>query len=100
MARGTHGLDTRMATTAYVKATAPPFVLFHGSQDKMVSPSQTLILHALIAVGGHSTRYVLDGAGHGDQSFLGDHESGLPWSAKQTMNVIVDFLNRSIGDTE
>jgi acetyl esterase/lipase len=106
MARGMHGLDTRMATTAanpltYVKATAPPFVLFHGSQDKMVSPSQTLILHnALIAVGGHSTRYVLDGAGHGDQSFLGDHESGLPWSAKQTMNIIVDFLNRSVGDTE
>ena len=42
--------------------------------------------------GGHSVRYVLDGAGHGDLSFLGDTESGLPWSARQTMDIIVDFL--------
>jgi acetyl esterase/lipase len=106
MAHGTHALDTHIATTAaspltYVKATAPPFLLFHGSQDRLVSPSQTLILHnALIAIGGHSTRYVLDGAAHGDQSFMGDRESGLPWSTKQTMNIIVAFLNRSIGNKE
>jgi hypothetical protein len=31
---------------------------------------------------------------------MGDSESGLPWSTKQTMNIIVDFLNRSIGDKE
>jgi acetyl esterase/lipase len=102
MARGTRVLDTQIAKTAanpltYVKATAPPFLFFHGSQDRMVSPSQTLILHnALIAVGGHSTRYVLDGAAHGDQSFLGDRESGLSWSTNQAMKVIVEFLNRSI----
>jgi hypothetical protein len=46
----------------------------------------------LTAAGGHSVRYVLDGAGHGDLSFLGDTESGLPWSARQTMDIIVDFL--------
>jgi acetyl esterase/lipase len=103
MAQGTRTFDTQIAKTAanpltYVKATAPPFLLFHGSQDRLVSPSQTLILHnALIAIGAHSTRYVLDGAAHGDQSFMGDSESGLPWSTKQTMNIIVDFLNRSIG---
>jgi hypothetical protein len=67
-------LDTQIAKTAanpltYVKATSPPFLFFHGSQDRLVSPSQTLI-----------------------------SESGVPWSTKQTMNVIVDFLNRSIGD--
>ena len=103
MAPGTHVLDVRVATTAanplaYVNASVPPFILFHGSQDRLISPSQTLILHnALRAAGAHSTRYVLDGAGHGDLSFLGDHESGLPWSTKQTMGIIVDFLRHSIG---
>ena len=98
-----HLLDTRVAMTdanplTYVKAGAPPFLIFHGSLDRLVSPSQTLILHkALIAVGANSTRYVLEGAGHGDLSFLGDSKAGLPWSTNQTMRIIVDFLNHSIG---
>jgi acetyl esterase/lipase len=98
-----HLLDTRVAMTdanplTYVKAGAPPFLIFHGSQDRLVSPSQTLILHkALIAVGANSTRYVLEGAGHGDLSFLGDSKAGLPWSTHQTMRIIVDFLNHSFG---
>jgi phosphate transport system ATP-binding protein len=104
MARGAHILDTQVATTVanpltYVSGSAPPFLLFHGSQDKLVSPSQTLILHnALVAAHVHSTRYVLDGAGHGDLAFLGDKTSGLPWSTKQTMGLIVAFLKRSIGN--
>jgi acetyl esterase/lipase len=98
-----HLLDTRVAMTdanplTYVKAGAPPFLIFHGSLDRLVSPSQTLILHkALIAVGANSTRYVLEGAGHGDLSFLGDTKAGLPWSTNQTMCIIVDFLDHSIG---
>ncbi len=98
-----HLLDARVAMTAanpltYIKAGAPPFLIFHGSQYRLVSPSQTLILHkALIAVGANSTRYVLEGAGHGDLSFLGDTKAGLPWSTNQTMHIIVDFLERSIG---
>ena len=101
-----HLLDARVATTAanpltYINSGDPPFLIFHGSQDKLISPSQTLILHnALIAAGGHSTRYVLEGAGHGDLSFLGDSKSGLPWSTNQTMGIIVGFLKRSIGDVQ
>ena len=46
---------------------AVPFLFFHGSEDRIVSPSQTLLLHnALRAAGADSTRYVIDGAGHGD----------------------------------
>jgi acetyl esterase/lipase len=103
MTRDTHMLDTAIAAAAanplsYIKASAPPFLNFHGSQDRLISPTQTLILHnALIAAGARSTRYVLDGAGHGDLSFLGDTRSGLPWSTKQTMGIIVDFLKVSIG---
>jgi acetyl esterase/lipase len=103
MTPGTHVLDNRIATTVanpitYAHNAVPPFLLFHGTQDRLVSPSQTLLLHtALRNAGSQSTRYVLDGAGHGDLSFLGDRESGLPWSTKQTMGIIVDFLQRSIG---
>ena len=106
MAHGTRVLDTRTATTeanpmTYIKASVPPFLIFHGSQDRLVSPSQTLMLHdALIAAGGRSTSYVLDGAGHGDLSFLGDVKSGLPWSTKQTMGIIVDFLEVSIAGAQ
>jgi acetyl esterase/lipase len=99
-----HRLDVRVAATAanplaYITQADPPFLIFHGSQDKLISPSQTLILHnALTAAGAHSTRYVLDGAGHGDLAFLGDTHSGLPWSTNQTMGLIVGFLRTSLGD--
>ena len=100
MASDANGLDTRIATTAanplkYIQANAPPFLIFHGNQDRLVSPSQTLILHdALIAAGARSARYVVDGAAHGDLAFMGDKQSGLLWSTNKVMNLIVDFLNR------
>jgi len=99
-ASGAGTLDPGVATTAanplkYIQANAPPFLIFHGNHDRMVSPSQTLILHdALVATGVRSTRYVVDGAGHGDLSFMGDTQSGLLWSTNKVMNVVVDFLNR------
>jgi acetyl esterase/lipase len=91
-------LDARVATTAanplaYIQADAPPFLIFHGNQDRLISPSQTLILHnSLLAAGVHSTRYVVDGAGHGDLSFMGDTKSGLPWSTNEVLGLVVDFL--------
>jgi acetyl esterase/lipase len=90
-------LEGKAATAAnpltYIKPTAPPFLIFHGSQDRLISPSQTLLLHnALVAAGVRSTRYVLEGAGHGDLAFMGDLEAGLPWSTRQTMGIIIDFL--------
>jgi len=36
----------------------------------------------------------VDGAAHGDLSFMGDNQSGLVWSTNKVMNLIVDFLNR------
>jgi len=81
----------------YIGPSATAFLIFHGSNDRLVSPSQTLILHnALTAAGVHSTRYVINGAGHGDMSFLGDSKAGLPWSTNQVMGIMVGFLNREI----
>ena len=83
---------------SHVDPKDPPFLLFHGSQDTLISPSQTLALHqALRQAGVDSTRYVLVGAGHGDLGFLGDPQAGLPWSSKEAMDDIVTFLKRVLG---
>jgi acetyl esterase/lipase len=96
-------LDGKAATAAnpltYIHPSTTAFLIFHGSQDRIISPSQTLMLqNALTAAGVPSKRYVLKGANHGDMSFIGDSEAGLPWSTNQVMNIMVDFLKREIGE--
>ena len=91
-------ISTKANPLTYVSATSPPFLIFHGSDDRLVSPSQTLALHnALLAAGGASSRYVLEGAGHGDFPSPHDPDPGRPWSTKQTMGIIVTHLNRWFG---
>ena len=76
-----------------IKGLAPPFLILHGTQDRLVSPSQTLRLHhALRAAGSESTRHLIDGGNHGDLAFLGDTKAGLSWSNTEVMGVIVNFL--------
>ncbi|WP_405952615.1 alpha/beta hydrolase [Streptomyces prunicolor] len=83
--------------STHISSRTAPFVLFHGSADNLVSPSETLTLHtALRAKGIDSTRYVLTGAGHGDLSFTGDTSAALPWSTQETMGHIVDFLGQHL----
>jgi acetyl esterase/lipase len=82
---------------SYISRSTPPFLILHGDDDRLVSPSQTATLHqALRAAGVDSTRYVIHGAGHGDMAFMGKPGSGLPWSTNQTMGIIVDFLYRTL----
>ena len=66
--------------------------------DQLVSPSQTLLMfNALRAKGIDATRYVLDGANHGDQMLPGMSETDqAPWSNTQTMGYIVSFLNKKL----
>jgi len=82
----------------HLSGDTPPFLLFHGSADRIVSPSQTLLLHtALLAHGIESTRYVLDGADHGDLvAMLGDPESALPWSTREFLGYILGFLDQRL----
>jgi len=71
----------------YVDKNDPPFLLFHGTNDLSVSPSQTLLLHdALRKVGVSSTRYVLEGAGHATAEF----------SDPRVISIIIDFLNTNL----
>jgi len=67
-------------------------------RDTFVSPSQTLILHtALRAAGVASTRYVLEGAGHGDLAVqAGDPSAALPWSTEQVMTLMTGFLHSEL----
>jgi acetyl esterase/lipase len=84
--------------STYISAATPPFLLMHGSADKLLSPSQTLLVHtALLANNVESLRYVLEGGGHGDIAvLLGDPEAALPWSTTQTMGYIIDFLDKHL----
>jgi acetyl esterase/lipase len=80
----------------HITPDSPPFLLMHGSADTLMSPSQTLILHnALVAAGVDSTRYIVDGAGHGDVLFSGP-EAGLPWTTEETMGIVVGFFTRTL----
>ena len=81
-----------------VNPASPPYLHFHGSADRFVSPSQTLLLHsALLAQGVESTRYVLTGADHGDLAvFFGNPDDALPWSTQEVLGYITDFLDRQL----
>ena len=71
----------------YVDENDPPFLLFHGTQDMIVSPSQTLLLHnALREKGVSSTRYVLEGVGHASPEF----------SDPKVIDIIVGFLDENL----
>ncbi|WP_327406698.1 alpha/beta hydrolase [Streptomyces sp. NBC_01288] len=81
----------------YVTASAPPFLLLHGSDDMLVSSSQTQHVHkALLSAGVDSTRYVVAGANHGDFGVLADSDAALAWSSATVMGVITEFLNRHL----
>ncbi len=80
----------------YVSSTAPPFLLFHGSDDRLISPLQTALLHAALrASGADSTRYLITGAGHGDIAIKSGEEKF--WTTVPMMNILVDFLGHTLG---
>jgi acetyl esterase/lipase len=83
---------------SHVSSSTPPFVLFHGSADPLVSPSQTLALsNTLKARGVDATRYVVESARHGDMTFMGDTKSGKDWSTLTVMKKITGFLSQHLG---
>ena len=58
---------------SYIGASTPPFILFHGTADTLVSPVATKMLQKrLDDAGVHAERYVIEGAGHGTAEFQQD----------------------------
>lgn len=75
---------------SHVTSDSPPFLLLHGDDDRIIAPAQTARLHqALLQAGVDSTRYVLEGAGHGALSTT----AGI-WTSTRVMDIIVNFLRR------
>lgn len=71
----------------YISDKTPPFLLMHGDADKVVSPSQTQILHeALVAKGVDSTRYIVKGADH----------AGFLWYQPEIMDIVIKFLDKNL----
>ena len=69
---------------SYVDASAPPFLLMHGTKDTMVSSSQTRKLHeALLRQGNDSTYYLVENACHG----------GTYWIQPEIVRLILAFLS-------
>jgi acetyl esterase/lipase len=81
----------------HIDGDEPAFLHYHGTADTLISPSQTLLTHdALVAAGVTSTRYLVQGAGHGDLSFLGDPEGGRVWSTIAVLDPLVDFFTQHL----
>jgi acetyl esterase/lipase len=109
IARYIHGPQARLVSDnqarvkaadpiTYVSSTAPPFLLFHGSDDRLVSPVQTALLHAALrSCGADSTRYLVEGAGHGDIAMRSGEEKF--WTTATMMDILVNFLRRTLGES-
>ena len=66
----------------------PPFLIMHGSADKLVSPVQSEQLYdALIEKGNKVDYIVVEGAGHGD----------LYWYQPDLINRVVDWFKANLG---
>lgn len=71
----------------YVSAQTPPFLLFHGDADVVVSPSQSqLVYDALQAKNVESELYYVKGAAHG----------GPIWVQKPIMDKVITFFNKHL----
>lgn len=74
----------------HVDGTEPPFLLMHGSDDKVVSPLQSKKMHEALTQKNVEAEYVLvRGAAHGD----------LPWFQQAVIARVVNFFERHLGKT-
>ncbi|MER5523639.1 alpha/beta hydrolase [Streptomyces sp. NPDC002677] len=82
----------------YADADDPAFLIYHGDQDRLVSPSQTLQLNnTLVAKGVDSTRYLITGAGHGDGAVGMPASMTEPWTTRKVVDQLVGFLDEHLG---
>ena len=71
----------------YISNNTPPFLFFHGAEDKIVPPHQTKILHeALKKYGIESERFIVKNAGH----------AGDVWRQPMIEKIIVNFLDKHL----
>jgi acetyl esterase/lipase len=83
----------KASPVAYVSRSAPPFLILHGAQDRLVAPAQSRELYEkLTAAGGQATLVMVANAGH---SFV---PMGGPISPSrlEISRMVGDFFDRSM----
>ena len=72
----------------HVDGSEPPFLLLHGTADKVVSPEQSRRMYEALKAKKVDTEYVLvRGAEHGD----------LPWYQPAVISRVVNFFESRLG---
>lgn len=72
----------------HIDGSKPPFLIMHGSADKLVSPKQSVQLFKALKDKGSKVDYVLvEGAGHGD----------LTWFQPPVIDMVVDWFKTALG---
>ncbi len=80
-------LEKKYSPITYVSASAPPFLIMHGTQDPTVPIAQSQELYdALKAKGTDVTYHPVEGAGHGGPQFGAPDSSAL----------VLDFFTRTL----
>ena len=75
----------------HIDGNEPPFLIMHGTSDKIVSPMQSKHLYEAMKAKGDDVRYVMvDGAGHGDS----------PWFQREITDLIVEWFIEKLGAPE
>jgi endo-1,4-beta-xylanase len=84
-----HELAKTANPLTYVDKSDPPFLIMHGSNDRLVPPGQSTILaKALIDAGVEVTMKTIAGADHGGPQF----------HSPQSRRMVEDFLSRNLSD--
>jgi acetyl esterase/lipase len=79
----------------HIDDAAGAFLFMHGIDDRIISPIQTQLPHqALLKKKARSTRYLLEGAGHGDLSVATREVAA--WTTTKVMTLLVDFLDKEL----
>jgi acetyl esterase/lipase len=64
-------LYNKISPIAYVSPTSPPFLLFHGSEDKLVPPQDSMdMAEKLLASGVSAKAVIVEGEGHGSADWI------------------------------
>ena len=76
------------SSLGHIRGTEPPFLILHGSADRLVSPKQSERLYEAMKAKGDDVRYVVSqGAGHGD----------LSWYQQPVIELVVHWFQEKLG---
>jgi len=74
----------------YLEGKKPPFLIMHGTADKLLSPMQSGRLYTeLVTRGNYADYYLLEGAGHGD----------IFWFQPSVIDIVADWFQRVLWES-